>query len=82
LGLSRWSRQEGWTSRHTFAAGSVPLVLQGSIAFLVEPADSTDYAGTYLSNAVVLGCLLAVLAWGWLRVRRSTRSGANQAATV
>lgn len=70
--LLRWSRQEGWTGRHTFAAGSVVLVVQGGVAFLVAPVDSDDWAGKYLSNAVVLGCLLALLASGWLRVRRSS----------
>ena len=66
--LLRWSGRAGWGPRHVLAASGAALVLYAVVSFAVDPLGAS-YAVKYTSSAVVLACVLALLAWAWWRSR-------------
>lgn len=60
--LMFWSGYAGWDRTHTLAAGGAALLVYAMLAFAVAPQGASP-AARYVSSAVVLVAVLALLTW-------------------
>ncbi|SDJ35410.1 hypothetical protein SAMN05421806_1012 [Streptomyces indicus] len=77
--LLRWSGRRAWHRVHVLTVGGAALLARAVLAFTVEPWGEADYAVKYMSNALVLTIVVALLAWAWRRTARTERTSADGA---
>jgi hypothetical protein len=67
-----WSRRSGWGRVHVLLAAAGPLLATVAGSWLVaDPLGDATPVERYLSNAILLAGVVAVLGWAWRRTRRA-----------